>query len=127
MQTQRIDQWLWMTRFFKSRSLARKAVQAGHVQLDGKRAKPASPVQSGTLISLRRGQQQFELDVTAIPARRGPAREAVDHYQETPESIERRQREADLRKYQRASSGPTRKPDKRSRRQLAALKKLSGD
>ena len=125
MERQRIDQWLWMTRFFKSRSLARKAVAAGHVQLGGKRAKPASPVEAGTRISLRRGQQQFELRVTAIPVRRGPASEAVDHYEETPESVERREREAELRKFERASSGPARKPDKRSRRQLAALKKQS--
>lgn len=126
MESLRIDQWLWMARFFKSRSLARKAVTAGHVQLSDRRVKPATPVQAGDQIELRRGREQLVVVVQDIPRRRGPASEAADLYEETEASQQRREQDREQRRFLRDNRDPERRPDKRDRRRLAALKR-SGD
>ena len=72
----RVDRWLFFTRFYKTRSLAAAAVSGGHIRLNGERARPASQARVGDRIEIVREQVRWVIDVKAIPARRGPAREA---------------------------------------------------
>lgn len=120
----RIDKWLWSVRFFKTRSIAAEAVQAGHVKINGRRTKAAHNVKVGDALQIVKGRVQFDVRVDGLPARRGPATEAQRCYSETPQSIERRQALADRRGL--ARSAPTAgRPDKRTRRLLR--KKQRGD
>lgn len=113
----RIDRWLWRARFFKTRSLAAEAVKAGHVRINGQRGKPAREVEVGDRLVIVRGFVEHEIEVQALPGRRGPAVEAAACYEETTASLERRR----VREAERAGSNALRaptsgRPDKRTRR-----------
>ena len=115
----RLDRWLWFTRFYKTRTAASKAVNGGHVRLNGERARTSSSVVVGDRIHVVRKQLEFDLTVTDIPVRRGPAREAQGCYQESAESIAKReQRVSDLRADRLQMAMTPGKPDKRTRRKL---------
>ncbi|MCL7488568.1 MAG: S4 domain-containing protein [Desulfobulbaceae bacterium] len=115
----RIDKWLWAARFFKTRSMAAKAVSGGHVHVNGSRVKPARLVQAGDTLHIRRGLLEFEVIVLELSSRRGPAVKARALYEETGESIQRRERDAlDRRLVKAADSSPPRRPDKRERRKI---------
>lgn len=115
----RIDKWLWAARFFKTRSMASQAVTGGHVRVNGTRVKPARVVLVGDALQIRRGLIEFEVIVRGLSGRRGPAVKAQMLYEETGESIKRREQEAVERSLQRpADSLPDRRPDKRDRRKI---------
>jgi ribosome-associated heat shock protein Hsp15 len=117
----RIDRWLWCARFYKTRSAAADAVKGGHVQVNGQRAKPAREVKVGDRLAIVRNETEYEVSVTAIPARRGPASEAQACYVESEASIARRLAEAERRALAREAGdrAPTSgRPDKRTRRLL---------
>ena len=115
----RIDKWLWFVRFFKTRSLATAAVKGGHVRINGERAKPGHRVAAGDRIEVQRRQLPFEVTVTAVPGRRGPAREAQACYSESEESRERREAIVDGLRSDRMQMPMTKgRPDKRTRRAL---------
>ena len=79
----RIDRYLHCIRLVKSRTTAQALVEAGHVRLDGKRVlKCAEPVRPGQVIALPLHGTIRILRVTALPARRGPAAEAQNCYEE---------------------------------------------
>jgi ribosome-associated heat shock protein Hsp15 len=112
----RVDKWLWHVRFFKTRGVAQEAVEGGHVQVNGDRVKAARPVRVGDRLHIVRGQERFEVEVTGLPARRGPASEALKHYRESPESVAAR---ATVREFNRLTAPVhSGRPDKRERRQL---------
>lgn len=115
----RIDKWLWAARFFKTRSLASTAVSGGHVHVDGSRVKPSRNVQIGNRLQIRRGHEEYEVEVLALSSRRGPAKEAALLYAETEESQAKRDAAREQRKL---VGGPTAKPDgrpdKRDRRKI---------
>ena len=73
---QRLDRWLWCTRFFRTRALAAQAVSGGRVHLNGERVKPAHPVKAGDQVSLVMDGVRATFDVLGLPGRRGPATEA---------------------------------------------------
>ena len=115
----RIDKWLWAARFFKTRSLAAKAVSGGHVHLNGKRIKPARTVQVGDELQIRRGLSEFVVFVESLSSRRGPAVQARTLYRETEESEQRRQMAAEERRLKPDQAvSPNRRPDKRDRRKI---------
>jgi ribosome-associated heat shock protein Hsp15 len=120
----RIDKWLWHVRLFKTRSLAADAVNGGKVKLDGERVKPAHVARTGQRVSITLADRIIEVEVLALPARRGPASQAQACYQETAASAERSAR---LREQHRlaALSRPQvdHRPDKRQRRQLERLRR----
>jgi ribosome-associated heat shock protein Hsp15 len=112
----RLDKWLWCARFFRSRGLAQTAVEGGHIQVNGERCKASRLVRPGDRLRITRERERFEIEVTGIPLRRGPASEARKLYLESAESVAARER---AREFDRlapvVSSG---RPDKRGRREL---------
>ncbi len=117
--TVRIDKWLWAARFFKTRSLARTAVQGGKVRLNDARAKPARTLELGDELRIQRGEETWVVHVEALSDRRGPATEAQKLYRETEESRVQREAQLERRKAERAAMGDRqRRPDKRQRRQI---------
>jgi len=88
----RLDKWLWAARFYKTRGLARAAVEGGKVRIDGTRVKPAKEIAPGTRIEIGAGDSMVEVVVAKLGERRGPAQEARQLYDETPESQVRRER-----------------------------------
>jgi ribosome-associated heat shock protein Hsp15 len=122
--TLRVDKWLWCARFFKTRGVAQQAVDGGHVQLNGDRIKASRQVKAGDRLLVTRERERFVVDVVSIPARRGPAAEARQHYRETAESEAAR---AAVREFNRLS-GPVSsgRPDKRERRDLMRVVKGRG-
>lgn len=119
----RIDRWLYFCRFFKSRSKATAAVAGGHVRRNGERASPGDRVQVGDRIDLVRERLDYALEVTAIPARRGPAPEARQCYVEDESSEqERHDRTAALRQDRLLMPRTRGRPDKHTRRKLRERK-----
>ncbi len=124
----RLDKWLWAARFFKTRSLAAKAITGGKVQVNGRRAKRASSLHVGDRVRVRKGPSEFQLIVRRLSERRGPASEAATLYKETPESVSERERLATLRKAAPTFEFRERgRPSKRERRQLQQFKRGSQD
>jgi len=115
----RIDKWLWAARFFKTRSLATTAVAGGKVHLNQQRTKPAKEVHIGDQLTIRIGHVERTVIVQTLSKQRGPAKEAVLLYEETPESIQQREKTAELRK-QATASRPygTGRPTKKERRTI---------
>ncbi len=115
----RIDKWLWAARFFKTRSLAARAVTGGHVYVNGSRVKAARPVQPGDRLNIRRGEEEFVVIVLALSGKRGPAKVAATLYEETKESLVAREAARDERRLIHARAArPDRRPDKRERRRI---------
>lgn len=88
----RVDKWLWVARFFKTRQIAADAVKGGHVEVNGARAKPARMVCAGDRLSIRKGPFTFEVRVERLRERRVSAKEAQTLYREFDASIERREK-----------------------------------
>jgi ribosome-associated heat shock protein Hsp15 len=97
-QGQRLDKWLWAARFFKTRSLAADAIDAGRVHWQGQRAKPAREVKVGDELDIVAGEQRWSVIVRGLNPQRRPAPEARQLYEETAASQERRARELELRR-----------------------------
>jgi ribosome-associated heat shock protein Hsp15 len=124
----RLDRWLWAARFFKTRALAKAAVEGGKVHVDGNRSKAAKEVMPGQTLEIRRGWDELTVVVEGLSVRRGNATQAQKLYRETPESIERRELERSRRQMQRAGLKiPQIKPGKRDRRELRKLKATQPD
>ena len=122
----RLDRWLWAARFFKTRSLAKTAIEGGKVHLDQQRVKPAKEVRIGQTLEIRKGDTVFEVVVDALSDKRGAAPVAQTLYTETDTSIEQRQADAARRRMERAGlKVPESKPSKKQRRDLRRLKTQS--
>lgn len=118
----RIDAWLWAARFFKTRSLAKQAVERGRVSLDGAACKPSHPVKPGDRLRITRGEETFEVEVTGLAHKRGSAAQAQALFRESAESVRAREAAREQRRAERAGyRPPPKRPDKRARRLLRAL------
>ncbi len=118
----RLDVWLWAARFFRTRSLAKQAVETGKVEVDRQRPKVSRSVRIGDALRIVRGDDVFEVSVRGLSDSRGPAAVAQALYEESAASREarelaRKQRMAARTGYQ----PPEHKPDKRARRLIRAL------
>ena len=124
MDRLRIDKWLWAARFFKTRSIAKTAIEGGKVHLDGQRVKVSREITVGETLVIKQGWDEKEVVVLGLSAQRGPAPVARELYEETAASIDKREREAQARK---AAGGavarPTQKPGKHQRKALERLRK----
>jgi len=115
----RLDKWLWAARFYRTRTLAAEAVDAGQVRLDGERVKTAHPVRAGDRVSIRKSGYVWDITVTAVSDRRGGAAEAALLYKEDDASIAAREELARQRKAAaEASPRYPGRPTKRQRRKL---------
>lgn len=118
----RLDIWLWAARFYRTRSLAKQAVETGKVEVAGQRAKASRSVRINDVLRISRGEEQFEVVVAALSDQRGPAPVAQALYVESEASRQRRENAAAERRAARTGyQAPLSKPDKRARRLIRAL------
>lgn len=120
----RLDKWLWAARFFKTRSLAKQAIEGGKVHYNGARCKVSKDVETGARLRVRQGYDDKEVEVLTLSDQRRGAAEAQLLYRETDASIEQRE----LRAAQRKAYGPgadlisRERPNKKQRRQIHRFK-----
>ncbi len=115
----RIDKWLWAARFFKTRRLAKEAIDGGKVHCEGVRVKAAKEIAVGITLTIRQGLEEKTIVVDALSDQRRGAPEAAKLYSETQESRLQRETQAAERKAGLAGFIPSdRKPDKKARRQI---------
>ncbi|GKW49826.1 ribosome-associated heat shock protein Hsp15 [Halomonas sp. NCCP-2165] len=128
MDSVRLDKWLWAARFFKTRALAKKAIEGGKVHYNGDRAKTSKSVEVGALIRVPQGWDAWEVEVLALSDQRRGAPEARALYRETAESVARRERESEARRLtNQAMQHPLRRPDKKQRREIQRFQRRQGD
>ena len=120
-ETMRLDVWLWAARFFKTRALARQALETGHVDIGGLHCKASRALRVGETLHIRRGEERFEVTVLALSERRGPAAIAQTLYAETDASRLGRALAQEQRRLQ-PTPHPDARPGKHARRALRALK-----
>jgi ribosome-associated heat shock protein Hsp15 len=120
MNNVRIDKWLWAARFYKSRSLAKKAIEGGKVHCDGQRVKASKDIVIGITLRIRQGYDEKEIEVINLAEQRRSANEAALLYQETTTSINRRLQQSIQRKMlgDHSKGYPQQKPTKKQRRQI---------
>jgi ribosome-associated heat shock protein Hsp15 len=115
----RLDIWLWSARFFKTRSLAKKAIEHNKIRLNGAPVQASTHVRIGDALAIERGEERFEVTVTGIESRRGSAPMARRMYAETEESRLAREHAAERRRMMR--DGYEKPATKRARRLIKAL------
>jgi ribosome-associated heat shock protein Hsp15 len=121
----RLDKWLWAARFFKTRALAKKAIEGGKVHYDGQRSKCSKVVDVGGVLKIRQGWDEKEIEILALSEHRRGAAEAVLLYKESARSVKKREEDAIQRKILKVNDlTPAGKPDKRSRREIQKTKQL---
>ena len=123
----RLDKWLWAARFYKTRSLAKEAIEGGKVHYNGQRSKPGKVVETGAKLTLRLGWQEKVVIVDALSDKRRGAPEAQKLYHETEDSVKRREELAWQRKtMQAAQLPPARRPTKKARRDIRRFREQNG-
>ena len=117
----RLDKWLWAARFYKTRALAAEEVGKGRVQVNGQTTKAAKELRPGDRLDVRQGQIARTVLVLGLSAMRGPAPQAQALYQETPESLERREKADEQRRLAPEPSATISqgRPTKQDRRKLS--------
>jgi ribosome-associated heat shock protein Hsp15 len=119
----RLDKWLWAARFYKTRSLARDAVQSGKVQYNGQRSKPGKIVELGADIKIPQGFDLKDVVVQQVKEQRLGAPLAQLMYEETQASEKLRASNVEARKLSAFHSPkPDHRPDKKQRRQIIQFK-----
>ena len=123
----RLDKWLWVARFYKTRALAAEEVGRGRVMVNEQVAKASRELKPGDLLALRQGPVTRTLRVLGLSQYRGPAPVAQALYEETPESIALREKAAEQRRLgaEPAQSIEQGRPTKRNRRDLADWQRWS--
>ena len=115
----RMDAWLWAARFFKTRTLAKKACDLGRILSNGQAAKAAREVRAGDRVRVTNDGGDFEIEVLGLSEIRGPASEAQKLYCETEQSKEMRLKVASERRAAREwEMLPAGRPSKRDRRRI---------
>ncbi|MGQ0698652.1 MAG: RNA-binding S4 domain-containing protein [Panacagrimonas sp.] len=94
----RLDKWLWAARFFRTRSIAKQAIESGHVRYEGEHAKVGRAVHVNALLTVRQGWDEREVRVLKLDDERRGAAEAQQLYEETPASVERRENQRLVRR-----------------------------
>ena len=121
----RVDIWLWAARFFKTRSLAKQAIEGGKIDVNDLGCKPAKALHAGDLVRLVRGDERMQVEVLVLSDKRGAASVAQTLYRETGAS--RTAREA-LKEQRRLSGAafdhPPSRPGKHARRDLRRMKDM---
>lgn len=118
MSKVRLDKWLWAARFYKTRAKAKEAIDGGKVHMDGVRAKPSKDIKVGDFVALRQGWDEKVVQILALSEQRRGAPEAALLYEETAESVEKRQMVAEQRKAAGGQIMSNGRPSKKDRRQI---------
>ncbi|MBQ8707331.1 MAG: ribosome-associated heat shock protein Hsp15 [Succinivibrionaceae bacterium] len=127
-QEVRIDKWLWAARFYRTRSIAKNMIETGRVQYNGQRVKTSRVVEVGAVITVKQGYDEKTVVVRGLCQDRRCFSQASQLYEETAESMEKRQRNAEARRLNALfSPHPEDKPDKKQRRELLKLKNSFGE
>lgn len=121
----RLDKWLWAARFFRTRSLAKQAIEKGQISLGGVRPKASREVAVGEVLTVQQGFDQKTVEVLALSEQRGSAPVAQLLYRESEQSMAQREARA-LERRAQALSQPQAdcRPTKRERRQREELLKI---
>ena len=114
----RLDKWLWAARFFKTRALAKEAIEGGKVHWQGERCKRGKEPKVGDGLRIRQGFDERRIKVEALSAVRRGAAEAQALYTETPDSVLKRENAAALRKAGALGMTTDGRPSKKQRRQI---------
>ncbi|MEO7064535.1 MAG: S4 domain-containing protein [Dokdonella sp.] len=118
----RLDVWLWAVRFFKTRALAKQAIEGGKIEVNGGPGKPAKGLHVGDRLTVNRGEDRFKIEVVALSEKRSSAAIAQQFYRETEAGRAAREAAAEQRRLAMAGYiKPATKPDKRARRLIHAL------
>jgi ribosome-associated heat shock protein Hsp15 len=124
----RLDKWLWAARFFKTRSLAKQAIEGGKVQYNNARSKVSRDVELEALITIRIGWDEKQVTVIALSDQRRGAPEALLLYRETEASIAKAAANAEQRRALGGVGLPSdERPNKKQRRQIHRFKNIQQD
>jgi ribosome-associated heat shock protein Hsp15 len=118
LDSARIDKWLWTARFFKTRSLASEAVAGGKIHVDKQRVKPSKEIKIGAKLEIHKEGFEWLVTVTGIAKQRVSAKEATLLYEESHESLEKREKQIEMKRDERQFLGfqkPEHKPNKKNR------------
>ena len=118
----RLDKWLWAARFFKTRALAKAAIEGGKVHCRGERCKPSKEPKVGDELVIRSGFDERTVVIRALSAVRRGAPEAQTLYEETAQSLAAREEAAALRKAGALGMQTDGRPSKKQRRQIQLLR-----
>ncbi|MCG9712614.1 ribosome-associated heat shock protein Hsp15 [Shewanella insulae] len=119
----RLDKWLWAARFYKTRAIAKEMINGGKVHYNGQRTKSSKLAEVDAVIRLRQGYDEKEIVIKKLSEQRQKAVIAQTLYEETPESIAKRETYAEARRLNVLNNpAPDTKPDKKQRRQLIRFK-----
>lgn len=126
--TVRLDKWLWAARFFKTRSIAKDAIDGGKVHYNGQRSKVSKQVEIGAKLTIRQGFDEKTVVVKELSEQRGKAQQAQLLYEETAESIKKRMDTAEQRRLMKEYMiVPDHKPNKKERRNIMRFKEQNQD
>ena len=120
-ESMRVDKWLWAARFFKTRSMAKAAIEGGKVHHNNERVKVSKEIRIGMELTIQQGFDRKTVVVEALSAVRGPAPIAQQLYRETEVSVARRELIASQRKLHNLAR-PDHRPSKKDRRQISKFK-----
>ena len=121
-QKVRLDKWLWAARLFKTRALAKQAIEGGKISSENQKVKPGREIGVGTVLTVRQGWDDRTLVVRGLSEQRRGAPEAQLLYEETAESISRREAASEQRRMQAVLEQPQAKPNKKDRRLRQGMK-----
>jgi ribosome-associated heat shock protein Hsp15 len=124
MEKVRIDKWLWAARFFKTRSLAKQAIEGGKIHCDGQRVKASKEITADTQLTIRQGWDTKEIIVKVLSDQRRGAPEATLLYEETEQSIKKREALILQRKTMNQSIQTQGRPSKKQRRQIHRFRNI---
>jgi ribosome-associated heat shock protein Hsp15 len=118
----RLDLWLWAARFFKTRALAKKAIELGQVRIDDQPLKPSRTVRIGLTLQIERAGERYVVEVRGLSETRGSAAVAQTLYVESEASVASRLAEREKRRFEaQGYQPPETRPNKRQRRLIQAL------
>jgi len=122
----RLDKWLWAARFYKTRGLAKKAIEGGKVHYNGARSKASKCVAIGATLTITQGWSEKILRLLKIEQQRRAAPFACMLYEETESSIKKRLLQIEQHKLNRNIHGaPKNRPNKKERRQIVKFKNIN--
>lgn len=124
----RLDKWLWAARFYKTRNLAKQAIEGGKVHCNGIRSKSSREIEIGYILEIRQGWDEKTVTVLSLSDKRRGAPEATSLYLETPESIQKRSLLTEQRRAMNALNPlSSKRPSKQDRRRIHRFKQAHNE